>query len=235
MRECDTERRYPYEAYEKVARLGWLRLLIPEEQGGDGGTIFDYALMCEGLARYGFDFATAFMVSTFTAMNVVKFGTDAQRAKSTSGPFMRGERRFSISISEPSAGSDAANTRTRAERNGDDWVITGQKLWCSGAAAKRRNHCDAGTYRSLMRKSITGLSVMLVPNDTPGLDMPQACPRWRGAPPARPRYLRRRCPHFPADVASWANRAKAGPSSPIIWNWNASRCRQPMSETRSRQ
>jgi alkylation response protein AidB-like acyl-CoA dehydrogenase len=169
VRECDTERRYPYEAYEKVAKLGWLRLLIPEEQGGDGGTIFDYALMCEGLARYGFDFATAFMVSTFTAMNVVKFGTQAQRDKYL-GPFMRGERRFSISISEPSAGSDAANTRTRAERNGDDWVINGQKLWCSGAAAKNV------TIAMLVRtdrdaKKHFGLSVLLVPNDTPGLDI----------------------------------------------------------------
>ena len=169
VRECDTERRYPYEAYEKVAKLGWLRLLIPEEQGGDGGTIFDYALMCEGLARYGFDFATAFMVSTFTAMNVVKFGTQAQRDKYL-GPFMRGERRFSISISEPSAGSDAANTRTRAERSGDDWVINGQKLWCSGAAAKNV------TIAMLVRtdrdaKKHHGLSVLLVPNDTPGLDI----------------------------------------------------------------
>src|SRR5690606_41540368 len=82
VRQCDIDRQYPYEAYEKIARMGWLRLLIPEEQGGDGGTIFDYALMCEGLARYGFDFATAFMVSTFTAMNIVKFGTPEDR-KST--------------------------------------------------------------------------------------------------------------------------------------------------------
>ena len=169
VRECDTERRYPYEAYEKVAKLGWLRLLIPEEQGGDGGTIFDYALMCEGLARYGFDFATAFMVSTFTAMNLVKFGTQAQR-DAYLGPFMRGERRFSISISEPSAGSDAANTRTRAERDGGDWVINGQKLWCSGAAAKNV------TIAMLVRtdgeaKKHQGLSVMLVPNDTPGLEI----------------------------------------------------------------
>ena len=62
---------------EAIAKQDWLRLLIPEDHGGMGGTIFDYALLCEGLARYGFDFATAFMVSTFTAMNIVKFGTDA--------------------------------------------------------------------------------------------------------------------------------------------------------------
>jgi len=169
VRQCDIDRQYPYEAYEKIARMGWLRLLIPEEQGGDGGTIFDYALMCEGLARYGFDFATAFMVSTFTAMNIVKYGTPEQREKYLV-PFMKGEVRFSISISEPSAGSDAATTKTRAEADGDHWTIRGQKLWCSGAAAKDaviamlvRTDKEATKHR--------GLSVLLVPNDTPGVDI----------------------------------------------------------------
>lgn len=169
VRHCDMEREYPYEAYAKIAKLGWLRLLIPEAQGGDGGTIFDYALMCEGLARYGFDFATAFMVSTFTAMNIVKFGNTQQREQYLQ-PFMRGDIRFSISISEPSAGSDAANTRTRAELAGNDWIIRGQKLWCSGAAAKNaiiamlvRTDKEAQKHR--------GLSVLLVPNDSPGVDI----------------------------------------------------------------
>jgi alkylation response protein AidB-like acyl-CoA dehydrogenase len=125
--------------------------------------------MCEGLARYGFDFATALMVSTFTAMNIVKFGTDRQKADYLE-PFMSGRIRFSISISEPSAGSDAANTKTRAIPDGDGFVLRGQKLWCSGAAAKDvviamlvRTDPDA--------KKHAGLSVFLVPNDTKGLDI----------------------------------------------------------------
>jgi alkylation response protein AidB-like acyl-CoA dehydrogenase len=169
VRQCDIDRTYPYEAYAKVAKLGWLRLLIPEAQGGDGGTIFDYALMCEGLARYGFDFATAFMVSTFTAMNIVKFGTREQQERFLPA-FMRGDIRFSISISEPSAGSDAANTRTRAEEVDGGWAITGQKLWCSGAAA------DNAVIAMLVRTDKAaakhkGLTVLLVPNKTPGLDI----------------------------------------------------------------
>jgi alkylation response protein AidB-like acyl-CoA dehydrogenase len=169
VRQCDTDRAYPYEAYDKVAKLGWLRLLVPEEHGGDGGTIFDYALMCEGLARYGFDFATAFMVSTFTAMNISKFGTREQQERFLPG-FMRGDIRFSISISEPSAGSDAANTKTRAEETESGWAITGQKLWCSGAAA--RNTVIAMLVRTdKAAAKHKGLSVLLVPNDTPGLDI----------------------------------------------------------------
>jgi alkylation response protein AidB-like acyl-CoA dehydrogenase len=83
---------------------------------------------------------------------------------------MSGRIRFSISISEPSAGSDAANTKTRAIPDGDGFVLRGQKLWCSGAAAKDvviamlvRTDPDA--------KKHSGLSVFLVPNDTKGLDI----------------------------------------------------------------
>lgn len=169
IRECDQGREYPYAGYEKLVAAGFLRLLIPEEHGGHGGDIFDYALMCEGLGKYGFDFATSILVPTFTAMNIVKFGNDDQKARYLE-PFMSGKIRFSISISEPSAGSDAASTRTRARRDGDDYVVKGQKLWCSGAAARDvviamlvRTDPDASKH--------AGLSVLLIPNDTPGLDI----------------------------------------------------------------
>jgi alkylation response protein AidB-like acyl-CoA dehydrogenase len=169
IRKCDAAREYPYEGYEKIARQDWLRLLIPEQHGGFGGTIFDYALMCEALARYGFDFATGFMVSTFTAMNIVKFGSEEQKQRYLE-PFMRGEIRFSVSISEPEAGSDAANTKTRAVRDADGWRLRGQKLWCSGASA--HNVVIAMLVRTdPQAKKHAGLSVFLVPNDTPGLDI----------------------------------------------------------------
>ncbi|MCC6198511.1 MAG: acyl-CoA/acyl-ACP dehydrogenase [Burkholderiales bacterium] len=169
IRQCDVSREYPYKGYEVIARQEWLRLLIPEDHGGMGGTIFDYALLCEGLARYSFDFATAFMVSTFTAMNIVKFGSAAQKERYLE-PFMRGDIRFSISISEPHAGSDAASTRTRGIADGQGFLLRGQKLWCSGASA--RNVVIAMLVRTdTGAKKHHGLSVFLVPNDTPGLDI----------------------------------------------------------------
>lgn len=169
IRKCDSNREYPYEGYAKIAGQDWLRLLIPEDHGGFGGTIFDYALMCEALSRYGFDFATGFMVSTFTAMNIVKFGTPAQKERYLE-PFMTGKLRFSISISEPQAGSDAANTRTRAIPDGDGWRLRGQKLWCSGASA------DNAVIAMLVRsdpdaRKHAGLSVFMVPNTAPGMDV----------------------------------------------------------------
>lgn len=169
IRKCDEGREYPYDGYNKLVAADYMRLLIPEEFGGHGGNIFDYALMCEGLGKYGFDFATSVLVPTFTAMNIVKFGSDDQKSRYLE-PFMSGRIRFSISISEPSAGSDAASTTTRAWRDRDEYVIKGQKLWCSGAAARDvviamlvRTDPDAPKHK--------GLSVLLIPNNTPGLDI----------------------------------------------------------------
>lgn len=169
IRARDLAREYPYEAYAKVAEAGWLRLLIPEAWGGDGCGVLEYILMAEGLGRFGFDFAASIVVPTFTAMNIVHYGTDEQRHRYLE-PFMAGTIRFSISISEPSAGSDAAATRTRAHRIGDDYTIRGQKLWCSGAAA--RDVVIAMLVRTdPAAEKHDGLSVLLVPNDTLGLDI----------------------------------------------------------------
>ncbi|MFD5121943.1 acyl-CoA dehydrogenase family protein [Streptomyces sp. NPDC058385] len=169
VRKCDQAREYPYEAYQKIARQGWLGILIPEEEGGSGGDIFDYSLMAEGLGKFGFDFACSVLVPTFTAMNIIKYGTAEQKAKYVK-PFIDGKIRFSVSISEPDAGSDAANTKTRARRDSNgDWIVSGQKLWCSGAAAK--DTVIAMQVRTDPDDKHGGISVLLIPNDTPGLDI----------------------------------------------------------------
>ncbi|MFC9551444.1 acyl-CoA dehydrogenase family protein [Rhodococcus sp. NPDC056960] len=169
VRHCDENRLYPYEAYEKIAKQGWLGILFPEEEGGAGGDIFDYSLMAEGLGKFGFDFACSVLVPTFTAMNIIKYGTEEQK-KQYVKPFIDGQIRFSVSISEPDAGSDAANTKTRARRDENgDWIVSGQKLWCSGAAAK--DTVIAMLVRTDTSNKHAGLSVLLIPNDTPGLDI----------------------------------------------------------------
>lgn len=169
VRNCDVERRYPYEAYEKIAKQGWLGILFPESEGGSGGDIFDYTLMAEGLGKFGFDFAAAVLVPTFTAMNIIKYGTAEQKARYVK-PFLGGDIRFSVAISEPEAGSDAANTKTRARQDASgDWIVTGSKLWCSGAAAE--DVVIAMLVRTGTEHKHNGLSVLLIPNDTPGLDI----------------------------------------------------------------
>jgi len=167
IRQCDMDRVFPYDAYKKAADLGLHRLMIPEADGGDGGDIFAYALMCESLSRYGVDFSVAIAGSTYTAMNLALHGTPEQKKKYLPA-FMRGEIQFPISMSEPGAGSDVANVQTRAERQGDHYVLNGQKLWCSGAGN------DGAVILMLVRTSKEGarkdgLSAFIIPNTTPGL------------------------------------------------------------------
>lgn len=167
IRKCDQNRDYPYEAYDKIAKQGWLGLLFTEEEGGAGGDIFDYTLMAEGLGKFGFDFAAAILVPTFTAMNIAKYGTQAQRDKYIQ-PFIEGKIRFSVSMTEPDAGSDVFATKTHARRNENgDWVINGAKMFCSGAQAD--NTVIAMLVRTDMNDKHGGLTMLLIPNDTPGM------------------------------------------------------------------
>ena len=91
-----------------------------------------YAIFCEAIAKFSLDTAACLMTSMFTISNIVYHGTPEQQAEHIPA-FLKGERRFSISISEPSAGSDAAAISTKAVEDGDDWVLNGNKTWCSGA------------------------------------------------------------------------------------------------------
>ncbi|WP_028997954.1 acyl-CoA dehydrogenase family protein [Azohydromonas australica] len=167
IRKCDMNRDYPYEAYAKIAQQGWLGLLFSEEEGGVGGSVFDYVLMSEGLGKYGFDFAAAILVPTFTAMNIAKYGSQKQKDMYIK-PFIEGKIRFSVSMTEPNAGSDVFATKTHAKKNADgDWVINGSKLYCSGAHAK--DTVIAMLVRTDMNDKHGGLSMVLIPNTTPGM------------------------------------------------------------------
>jgi alkylation response protein AidB-like acyl-CoA dehydrogenase len=168
-REHDASREFPHEAYEKIADQGWLGILVPEALGGLAADPIMYAIFCEAIGKYSLDFAACVMTSMFTATNISSSGTDAQRADYLPG-FLSGERKFSIAISEPGAGSDAAGVKTRArlDESGEEWILDGNKVFCSGA------HLPNATITVLARTGDdrhTGLSLILVPNTTPGVDI----------------------------------------------------------------
>ncbi|MEZ5748836.1 MAG: acyl-CoA dehydrogenase family protein [Caenibius sp.] len=168
LRKHDQSREFPEELYRKMAQQGWLGLLIPEEFGGlgmDSDPVM-FALFCEAIGKDSLDTAACIMTSMFTATNVSRHGTAEQRERYLE-PFLRGEAKFSISISEPQSGSDAAGARSTARLDGDEWVINGNKVWCSGAHL-------ADTCIAMMLRTGEGrydFSVLLVPNDTPGLEI----------------------------------------------------------------
>lgn len=164
-RAHDAAREFPSEVYQKMADNGWLGLLLPEEWGGLDADPVMYAIFCEAIAKFSLDTAACIMTPMFTATNIVHHGSEEQKARYLPA-FVAGEQKFAISISEPEAGSDAAAIKTTAVRDGDEWVINGNKTWCSGA-----HHPN--TAITLMARTgperYDGLSMILVPNDTPGL------------------------------------------------------------------
>lgn len=167
IRKHDESREFPEEAYRKIADNGWLGMLIPEEHGGLDADPVMYAIFCEAVAKHSLDFAAAVMTSMFTATNIAHHGTDEQRERYLPS-FLRGETKFSVSMTEPGAGSDAASVQTKAIADGDDWVINGNKVFCSGA------HLPNTVITVLARTGQDrhgGLSLILVPNTAPGVDV----------------------------------------------------------------
>lgn len=133
VRACDEEEKFPFELYDKLAAEGWLGLPIPQEYGGTGGSCTDLVVFLEEFARHFEAGANIYYTTIVIAADaLVHFGTEAQKQEFLPR-LARGELRFAFSLSEPNSGSDAASLRTRAELMGDEWVINGQKMFCSCA------------------------------------------------------------------------------------------------------
>jgi acyl-CoA dehydrogenase len=164
-RQHDRNRQFPDEVFRRMAELGWLGLLIPEDQGGMDADPIMFTIFCEAIGKYSLDTAACIMTSMFTAMNISRHGTDEQKEKYLE-PFLKGECKFAIAITEPQSGSDAAGARSTARREGEEWVLNGNKVFCSGA------HLPDTVVTVLARTSqerYEGFSLFLVPNTTPGL------------------------------------------------------------------
>jgi alkylation response protein AidB-like acyl-CoA dehydrogenase len=169
VRRLDREQAYPYELYEAWVEAGMLRLPYPEEYGGLGGSILDMVVLAEELSAKSADFFMAFAGSTFCGLNILRKASEEQKQYWLQRIFA-GETRMAISISEPDAGSDVGAMRTTAKREGDHYVINGHKIWSTGAGAKNAvinvyvKTDPAAHYRQ-------GMSLFLVDNDTPGLQL----------------------------------------------------------------
>jgi alkylation response protein AidB-like acyl-CoA dehydrogenase len=133
VRSCDEAERYPAELYAKMAELGWLGIPISPEYGGSGGSCTDLVLFLEELAYHFEAAANIYYTSIVIAAEALRHhGSEAQR-RALLPRLASGEICFAFSLSEPNSGSDAASLRTRAVRDGDHWVVNGQKMFCSCA------------------------------------------------------------------------------------------------------
>ncbi len=169
VRRLDREQGYPYELYDAWVEAGLLRLPFPADYGGLGGNVIDMAIISEELSRTSADFAMAFGGSVFCGLNLVRKASEEQK-RYWLPRLVSGEIRMTISMSEPDAGSDVGAVRTTAVRDGNHWIINGQKLWATGAGA-RNNVINVYVKTDPKAHYRAGMSLFLVDNDTPGVEL----------------------------------------------------------------
>jgi len=130
---CEEEHRFPAEAWQDLADGGWIGLTVPEEYGGGGAGMLELAVACETLAASGGTAGVFLYILTpgFGAMTLARHGTEAQKQAILPG-VATGDLKFCMALTEPDAGSNAIEITTSARRDGDEFVIKGQKIWISG-------------------------------------------------------------------------------------------------------
>jgi alkylation response protein AidB-like acyl-CoA dehydrogenase len=169
VKELDEREAYPYELYGKMAKLGWFGLPFPEEYDGSGMGAMDLVIVGDEMSRFFFEIAAGFGIGIFCGLNILEHGSEEQK-KFYIPRMIKNEIRLSIAITEPNAGSDAASLMTSAVLDGDNWVINGQKTFQTAADAKDNILClYVRTDKNVAKHK--GISMILVPNDTPGVEM----------------------------------------------------------------
>ncbi|GAA4090815.1 acyl-CoA dehydrogenase [Actinomadura miaoliensis] len=152
------------ELWAEAGRLGYLGVNVPEEYGGGGGGIGDLAAVCEELAAAGCPLLLMVVSPAICATIIARSGT-AEQKKQWLPRFADGSVTMAFAITEPDAGSNSHRITTTARRDGDGWVLTGQKTFISGV-----DEADAVMVvgRTEDQKGTLRPSLFIVPTDAPG-------------------------------------------------------------------
>ena len=180
--ELDRNKAFPYEIVAKLGKLNLMGIPFPEEYGGGGGDTLAYALAVEELTRV--DSSVAITLCAHTSLGtqpVYLFGSEQQK-REWLPRLCSGERLGAFGLTEPEAGSDAGNTRTRARLQDGEWVIDGAKQFitnagteisgivCITAVTGPRDHAGATERTATERPDLKEISNLIVPNGTPGYE-----------------------------------------------------------------
>ena len=152
----------------ELGRAGFIGLGWPVESGGRGATLGQQIIWAEEYARAQAPARVNHMGENLLAPTLIAYGTPEQQERFLPG-IRRGDDRWCQGYSEPNAGSDLANVATRAHRDGDEWVVNGQKVWTSLAHVSHWCFVVARTDPGSSRHK--GLSFLLVPMDQPGVEV----------------------------------------------------------------
>jgi len=161
-RDLDRRRAYPEEFVTALGRAGYLAAMIPEEFGGSGLNLTAGAVILEEIHRQGCN-AGACHAQMYTMGTVLRHGNDAQKSLYLPGIAEGSLRLQAFGVTEPTSGTDTLSLKTTAKRDGDDYVINGQKIWIS-----RAEHSDLmvllarTTPRDQVERRTDGLSVFLI-------------------------------------------------------------------------
>jgi alkylation response protein AidB-like acyl-CoA dehydrogenase len=163
----DRTKSFPYELVAKMGELGWMGIPFPEEYGGAGGTTLQYAIAVEELTRV--DSSVAITMCAHTSLGtqpIHLFGTPEQKQRYLPD-LLAGRKLGAFGLTEPEAGSDAGNTRTRARLDGGEWVIDGAKQFITNAGTDISGHV-AITARTGGSERPEEISNLIVEAGTPG-------------------------------------------------------------------
>jgi alkylation response protein AidB-like acyl-CoA dehydrogenase len=151
-----------------LGAAGWTCVGWPEEHGGRGASLHQQVIFYEEYARARAPGRVGIVGEGLLGPTLVAFGTEAQQHRFLP-PIVRGEELWCQGYSEPNAGSDLANVATRAVRDGDEWVVTGQKVWTS--LAHWSDWCFVLARTDPEAPKHRGLSYLLVPMRQPGVEV----------------------------------------------------------------
>lgn len=173
-----SEGRHTDELWADAAKAGYLGVNLPEEYGGGGGGIVELSLVLEELGTAGCPLLMLIVSPAICGTVIARFGTEEQKREWLPG-LSDGTRKMAFGITEPEAGSNSHRITTTARRDGDDWVLTGRKVFVSGV-----DIADATLIVGRTEDARTGKlkpCLFIVPRETPGfsrsqIDMELAAP-----------------------------------------------------------
>lgn len=168
-REIDEADEYPQDLFDLFAETGLTGLGLPEAHGGSGAGVLGLTLAIEEVAKFSNAAALMLLLTRLPTGPVLIAGTEEQRERFVR-PIATGAQRAAFGLSEPQAGSDVMGIRTRAERDGDGWVLSGTKCWMSGVA-QADWYCvfaKTGPPESRAHDSVTAF---VVERDRPGVSV----------------------------------------------------------------
>jgi len=164
--EWDRDGVYPRHVFDTIAELGWYAIALPHDEWGIGGAL-ELMVVSEELGRGSTDLVACFSLTSSGLRTLVNHGSAAQQERLVPA-LLDGTRRLSVAVTEPAAGSDAASLQTSARRDGDTYVVRGQKTFCEAAGLPDtliqlyvRTDPDAPKHR--------GISMLLLDPSLPGV------------------------------------------------------------------